>query len=166
MVWPEDISQFMVWLFAFLEQGRRPPSRRATTVLGTLNRRDQEASEERYRGIFQKARVALWDEDFSPVLEMLDRLRAEGVTDLRCYFRDQPKRLIEAIDLVRLNDVNEYTVELFEADRKADLLRSLASVFVPSLKLSSLRSLSRYGRVIGALKARWPYARSKADAST
>ena len=65
---------------------------------------------------------------------MLDRLRAEGVCDLRSFFHEHPKQLIEAIDLVRLNDVNEYTVEMFEAERKDDLLRSLASVFVPEFR--------------------------------
>ena len=68
------------------------------------------------------------------MLKMLDRLRAEGVCDLRSFFDEHPKQLIEAIDLVRLNDVNDYTVEMFEAERKDDLLRSLASVFVPEFR--------------------------------
>jgi len=121
-------------------QGWRAASNEATakalSALYTTSHR-----EERFQGIFQKARVALWDEDFSPVLEMLERLRAEGVRNLRSYFREHPTQLIEAIDLVRLNDVNEYTVKLFEAERKDDLLRSLASVFVPESEAVFLEEL-------------------------
>ena len=98
-------------------------------------------SEDQFRGIFQKAALALWDEDFFPVLAMLDTLRAEGVQDLRRYFREHRDRLLQAIDLVRLNDVNEYAVELFEAEHKADLLTSLANVFLPEFEAIFLEEL-------------------------
>jgi len=88
-------------------------------------------SEARYRRVVENVRVALWEEDFSDVLDLLDRLRAAGVVDLRSYFRDRPRQLEEAIRLVRINDVNDYTQELFEADRKEGLLASLADIFLP-----------------------------------
>ena len=123
------------------QHGGRAASKDATARALSALYQKTPSSEERYRGIFQKARVALWDEDFSPVLKMLDRLRAEGVCDLRSFFDEHPKQLIEAIDLVRLNDVNDYTVEMFEAERKDDLLRSLASVFVPESEVIFLEEL-------------------------
>jgi PAS domain S-box-containing protein len=95
----------------------------------------------RYRGFFQRAPVALWDEDFSAVIGMLDTLRRSGVTDLRGYFEANPALLSHAIDLVRLNDVNEFTVELFEADEKQGLLRSLANVFLPETEAMFLEEL-------------------------
>jgi len=88
-------------------------------------------SETRYRGIFESARVALWEEDFSAVLALLDELRAHGVTDLRAHLAGAPEVLARAIDLVRLKDVNEYSVELFAGTRKEDLLRSLHQIFLP-----------------------------------
>jgi PAS domain S-box-containing protein len=88
-------------------------------------------SEARYRGIFQSARVGVWEEDFSSVADMLDAMRAEGVEDLREYFAARPDRLSEAIARVRILNVNDYTVELFEADGKEPLLNSLADVFLP-----------------------------------
>ena len=88
-------------------------------------------SEARYRGIFDNARVAVWEEDFSAVIDMLDKIRADGVEDLRAWLRDHPGRLAEAIGLVRVTDVNDFTVELFEADCKQTLLGSLADVFLP-----------------------------------
>lgn len=88
-------------------------------------------SETRYRGIFEGAQVALWEEDFSAVLALLDELRTQGVTDVRAYFADNPAALARAIELVRVTDVNEYSVELFAAERKDDLLRSLNQTFLP-----------------------------------
>ena len=131
----------MAEFLRYSQHGGRAASKDATARALSALYQKTSPSEERYRGIFQKARVALWDEDFSPVLEMLERLRAEGVRDLRSYFHEHPKQLIEAIDLVRLNDVNDYTVEMFEAERKDDLLRSLASVFVPESEVIFLEEL-------------------------
>ena len=88
-------------------------------------------SESRYRGIFENARVGVWEEDFSAVVAMLDELRADGVDDLRAYFRARPERLAEALRRVRLNGVNGYAVELLEADGKEMLLRSLEDFFLP-----------------------------------
>jgi PAS domain S-box-containing protein len=109
--------------------GHRParpsPAARDAIVL------PQEGGEPRYREIFENARVAVWEEDFSAVVAMLDELRAEGVEDLRGYLQARPDRLAEAIRRVRVNDVNGYAVELYEADRKETLLRSLADVFFP-----------------------------------
>jgi PAS domain S-box-containing protein len=88
-------------------------------------------SEARYRGIFQSARVAVWEEDFSSVADMLDAIRGKDVEDLREYFATRPDRLSEAIARVRIHNVNDYTVELFEANGKDALLNSLADVFLP-----------------------------------
>jgi PAS domain S-box-containing protein len=88
-------------------------------------------SETRYRGIFEGARVALWEEDFSAVLALLGQLRTQGVTDLRAHLTGHPEMLARAIDLVRIKSVNEYSVELFAAERKDDLLSSLNRIFLP-----------------------------------
>ena len=132
----------MVAFLRDLQHGGRAASKDATARALSALYQNTSPSEERYRGIFQKARVALWDEDFSPVLEMLERLRAEGVRDLRSYFHEHPKQLIEAIELVRLNDVNEYTVETVRSraeGRLAPFARKRLRARVQ--KPSSLKSL-------------------------
>ncbi len=94
--------------------------------------RRAEESEARYRAIFEGARVALWEEDFSAVLTLLEDLRAQGVKDLRGHFAANPDMLAQAVERVRIIDVNEYARELFEAERKDDLMRSLGQVFLPA----------------------------------
>ena len=98
-------------------------------------------SETRYRGIFEGARVALWEEDFSAVLKFLEDLRRSGIADLRGHLEAHPELLAKAIESVRIIDVNEYALELFEAAHKDDLLRSLAQVFLPATQSIFLEEL-------------------------
>ncbi|WP_119304417.1 PAS domain-containing sensor histidine kinase [Dongia deserti] len=99
-------------------------------------------SESRYHGIFEGARVALWEEDFSDVLALLDDLRGRGVTDLRGHFAADPDALMRAMELVRITDVNEYALELFGAAEKRDLLTSLNRVFLPATQAVFVEELA------------------------
>ena len=88
-------------------------------------------SEARYRDIFDSAGVSIWEQDFSDIAIVLDQIRAEGVTDLRSYFKTHPAKLADAIRLVRIKDVNAFTLELFDAKDKDALLNSLNNIFLP-----------------------------------
>ena len=108
----------------------------ATKMLVEIS--DPEASEQafrdderRFRDIFEYAGVAVWEQDFSGVAELLKRFRSDGIEDLRAFLAAHPERLDEAIARVRIIDVNPFTVELFEATEKGELLRSLTNVFLP-----------------------------------
>ncbi len=101
----------------------------ATDQHRTAQRLDE--SEARYRGIFEGARVALSEQDFSGVLTLLDELRGQGVLDLRRHFATNPDLLAQAVGLVRVSDVNQYALELYEASQKSDLLASLSRTFLP-----------------------------------
>jgi PAS domain S-box-containing protein len=90
-----------------------------------------EASEARYRRIFDTAAVSIWDEDFSQVVAALDALRARGVRDFARYFDEHPEFVAEAAGLVRIRDVNPAALELFEARDKAELLGALDRIFLP-----------------------------------
>jgi PAS domain S-box-containing protein len=90
-----------------------------------------EASEARYRRIFDTAAVSIWDEDFSEVVAALDALRAQGVRDFGRYFDEHPEFVAQAVGLVQIRDVNPATLALFEARDKAELVASLPRVFLP-----------------------------------
>lgn len=88
-------------------------------------------SEERYRSIFQSAGVAIWDEDYSDVQPLLVELRRQGVTDFQRFFAENPDFVRQALTLVRVVDVNETAVQMFQADSKHELLGPLEPVFLP-----------------------------------
>ncbi len=88
-----------------------------------------EASEARFRGLFEHAPISLWEEDYTRLKVFLDELRASGVDDLRAYLREHPEAVQEAMRQIRVVDVNERTVKMFRAESKQHLLDNLDQVF-------------------------------------
>ena len=88
-------------------------------------------SERRYRYIFQSTGVSIWEEDFSQVKIAIDDLKARGVQDFRQYLATHPEFVQQAISMVKIIDVNNTTVKLFEAQSKDELLVSLHKIFLP-----------------------------------
>lgn len=100
-----------------------------------LQDRDQQVqalreNAERYRAIFNHAYVSLWEEDCSEVRKELDRLRAEGIEDIRTYLRHNPQKIGELVRKIKILDVNEATVRLYGATSKSQLLGSLEDLYV------------------------------------
>ncbi|TBY43719.1 sensor histidine kinase [Rhizobium leguminosarum] len=69
-------------------------------------------SESRYRAIFDRTKVALWERDYSSVREILLSLKAQGVDDIREYARQQPEIVDRCVAAVRTVAANEAAVEL------------------------------------------------------
>jgi signal transduction histidine kinase/ActR/RegA family two-component response regulator len=90
--------------------------------------RDLRASEGRFRRIFDTAGVALFEEDFSEVRAAIDRMRADGVTDVRAHLQQHPDVVEQLVGLIRVLDVNDEAARMFGAPDKRALLGSLASI--------------------------------------
>jgi PAS domain S-box-containing protein len=86
-------------------------------------------SETRYRTIFESARVSLWEQDFSAVRARVDELQKQGVSDFPAFLRRHPDTLEELIALVRVVDVNQETLRIYEASDKSELMQSLGRIF-------------------------------------
>jgi PAS domain S-box-containing protein len=86
-------------------------------------------SERRYRNIFQTAGVSIWEEDFSQVKDAIEDLKASGVSDFRRYLAEHPEFVRQAASMVKVIDVNDVSVKLFEAKDKDELLASLDNIF-------------------------------------
>ncbi|BAZ22923.1 multi-sensor hybrid histidine kinase [Kalymmatonema gypsitolerans NIES-4073] len=87
--------------------------------------------ERKYRYIFEAAGVAIFEEDFSLVQEAIAHLKAQGVQNFRAYFAEHPEFLRQAVDMVRIVNVNDTAVRMFGAQNKNELLASLDQVFIP-----------------------------------
>jgi signal transduction histidine kinase len=88
-------------------------------------------SERRYRYIFQSTGVSIWEEDFSQVKIAINDLKAKGVQDFRQYLATHPEFVQQAISMVKIIDVNDATVKLFEAQSRDELVVSLRQIFLP-----------------------------------
>ena len=88
-------------------------------------------SEARYATIFNTAAVSIWEEDFSGIKSALDELKARQVTDFGRYFAEHPEFVIDAAQNLQVVDINEATIELYEAKSKEEMLGSLGRIFTP-----------------------------------
>lgn len=82
-------------------------------------------NQERLRNLFENSPVTIMEEDFSKVKVYLDDLKANGVTDLNRYLDLHPERIDEFVHLIRVVDTNQAALQLYEVEKKSDLLGGL-----------------------------------------
>jgi diguanylate cyclase (GGDEF)-like protein len=81
-----------------------------------------EQSEQRYRSLFEAAPISLWEEDWSEVRNLVDALRDDGVTDVSAAMRERPELLERASAGIKVLDVNDATLKIYQADSKQALI--------------------------------------------
>ncbi|HVO39368.1 MAG TPA: PAS domain S-box protein [Spirochaetia bacterium] len=70
----------------------------------------------RYRSVFRHSAVSLWEEDIAELRAALDRLKAEGVEDIRSWLDAHPGFIAEAARMISVVDVNDATLALYEVE--------------------------------------------------
>lgn len=111
----------------------------ATYSMGTIQditarKRTEEAfreSEERFKNLFENAEISIWNEDFSEVRKALDKLRLNGVKDLRKYLKENKQVVLNIAATVKVINVNEATLKLFGANREDEILSRIDKTFGP-----------------------------------
>ena len=106
----------------------RPPTQVIATVEDVSQRKRMERrlkeSEASYRHLFQGSPVSLWQLDMSDAKAHLETLREKGVTDFRAYLKENLDQVAECARLVKIVDVNDETLRLYQVkDRKTLLER-------------------------------------------
>jgi two-component sensor histidine kinase len=86
-------------------------------------------SEERFRNLFERSPMSIWEEDFTAVAGWFDERRAEGVEDLAAYLAEYPGELHRVAEMVVVKDVNQATVDMFGARSKEDFMANLGKTF-------------------------------------
>jgi len=85
-------------------------------------------SEERYRVLFEHSPVAIVEYDYRQIGGWLNRLRADGVTDLNAYFDAYPDEIAAASSMVSIVGVNEEAVRLVRAHSKQEVMENLERI--------------------------------------
>ena len=86
-------------------------------------------NEERFRGLFENSEISIWNEDFTEVIKSLEELRKDGVTDLHKHLTKNIKLAHEIAKKVKVTDVNNATLRLFNADSKEKFLSGKHKTF-------------------------------------
>jgi signal transduction histidine kinase len=79
-------------------------------------------SERRYRHLFEHMPIAMLQLDPQALAEMFRSLREQGVSDLGAYLDRNPDMLYRMMDLIIVEDVNDYAVRLFGARDRSEIL--------------------------------------------
>ncbi|MEJ5860950.1 MULTISPECIES: sensor histidine kinase [unclassified Caulobacter] len=74
-------------------------------------------SEYRFRNVFHAMSVSFWELDFSALAGMFGALRAKGVTSLRAHIAENPRFVRQMMEASQVVDVNDKSLQLFEATR-------------------------------------------------
>lgn len=73
--------------------------------------------------------TSLWVEDFSRVKVRLDQLRQIGIDDFRTFLDVHPEFINQCVEDIVILDVNQATLNLFQAPDKHTLLKNIHKVF-------------------------------------
>jgi signal transduction histidine kinase len=103
-----------------------------TFLLLRASRMDTAArlGERRYRSIFDSLAVAIWEHDFTPVVDEIRRLRACGVRDLQAFIEENPQFVVAMRRLVRITDVNATALKMMGVLSKGEFFSHLRG-FLP-----------------------------------
>jgi diguanylate cyclase (GGDEF)-like protein len=86
-------------------------------------------AEARFHNLFTFAPISLWEEDYSAIKREFDELRSRGVTDIQDYLASNPQAVDRFMGMIRVLDVNQKTLDLFDARDKTTLFANLDRVF-------------------------------------
>jgi len=84
-----------------------------------------------FRAIFESLPISIWVEDFSAVVAALDALREQSVADLETYLQENPGETERLVQMIRVLDNNQASLDLYGAASKEELLGSLDMLFTP-----------------------------------
>ena len=82
-----------------------------------------------FEDMFNLAPVSLWMEDYSGLRQIFDQWRAQGVSDLLSFLKEDPERLKLCSQSYKVLRVNQYTLDLFKAADEETLKSRLSEVF-------------------------------------
>ena len=129
--YPLKIKNKLIWF-----EGRVTPKTKNTVLLIahdiTERKRTELAlqeNERRYKYLFNQSPTSIWEEDFSDVYRYLTSLKKSGIKDFKEYFENHLDEVKKCSEMVRILDINEMTVQLFNAKSKEDLITNLNSIF-------------------------------------
>src|SRR6056297_3616629 len=98
-------------------------------------------SETRYRRIFNRSAVSLWEEDISLVRKDIEQLKQRGIHDFNIYFTEHPEMMEGIVEKIEVLDVNDTTLELYGAESKEELIGSLdKTLYLTEMTLKFIKS--------------------------
>lgn len=90
---------------------------------------EQDRTEARRQRVFETSSVSLWEEDITEVRRLIESRRVDVMAGWEHYFDEHPELVTECAWALKVLEVNEATLRLYETDTKQQLLGSIEQVF-------------------------------------
>ena len=120
IIWPngEVRHVFELYLSVFDSQGKETHSYGAVQDITDRHRAIEalKQSEERYSSLFAQLPLGVKEADFSSLKKLVDKLREQGVSDLRAYLEANSEELRQAVDQIVVKNVNNALLAIHRAD--------------------------------------------------
>ena len=85
-------------------------------------------SERKFKNLFSKSPISLWEEDFSIVKKLVDQKKSK-TKDFAKYLNDNPDFVAECLANIKILNVNDVTLELLGVTNKEELITQLGKSF-------------------------------------
>ncbi len=89
-------------------------------------------SEQKFRSYFENSPLSLWEEDHTDVVKYLQSLPVSGEVELITYLDKNPEAVKKCMGLVKLLNMNQSTLDLYEADSTEMMLNNFSKIFTSS----------------------------------
>ena len=76
----------------------------------------------RFQSLFDNSPVAIWEQDLSSLMQWMQQLRIDGITDFEQYLEDHPEQIEQALMRIRILNVNSAAVKQNRADGREHLI--------------------------------------------
>jgi len=106
--------------------------------------KDLKDSYQKYSTLFTHSPISLWEIDFSQVKRELNKLQESGIADLEKYFAENHDELLRCRSFLRVIDVNEATLEMFEAADKEEIISRSNVLATGRSKQTEIESLMAF----------------------
>ncbi|RVH87322.1 PAS domain-containing sensor histidine kinase [Sinorhizobium medicae] len=105
----------------------------STSVTGSWNGPDRywdlAASEQRYRNLINNVPLPIWQVDARVMSDVIQRLKAAGITSIESHLREEPDLVRFASEAVVVTDVNDSAMRLFRGKLRDDFLKNVTYLF-------------------------------------
>lgn len=93
--------------------------------------RDLSISENRYRSLFERSHVAMFEQNLDALIEALEPLHRSHGARLSNYFKENPDKLSDLLQLLKTEEVNAAAIEFLGKDRGTLLKHTRPGVVDP-----------------------------------
>lgn len=100
-------------------------------MLGVIfnNERQKQIDANQYRLLFENTEVSIIHQDWLVFIQELNKLRSSGIKDIEFFFKENPDQLTYLKTVIRVKNLNEATLSLFEAQSKQEFIDHYSSFY-------------------------------------